>query len=174
MKKGFSLLELLIVVVIIGVVYTLVVSNFSHFQGMPEKPTLAKLKNFLRAIPYEKKVELICLRECSRCFVFVDGAKQEEFDKKLEGFLPQAVESYRYSSKTGFEPMEERVFFSDEHNYEKICFSYALGADKQGEEMFVVSESKVYDLTSAFQTPHYDSLNEALEARKRFETEVMR
>ena len=51
MKKAFSLIELLIVILIIGIIYTLSIGNFKKIKDSSEKKlTLKTLKEYLQSI----------------------------------------------------------------------------------------------------------------------------
>jgi len=82
-KQAFSLIELLIVILIIGIVYTLVVGNFDKVKDKNQKLTLENLKEYLQDLPYEKSAELLCMNDCKECKILLDG----ETDRELDGFL---------------------------------------------------------------------------------------
>jgi len=92
LKKAFSLIELLIVILIIGIVYTISVGNFKKVKDDSVKLTLGNLKEYLQTLPYEKSAEILCLDDCSECNILVDG----ESVKKIDDFLDKSVKSYRY------------------------------------------------------------------------------
>ena len=174
MRRAFSLIELLIVVLIIGVIYTLAVNNLSKIEEHKEHITLANLKLFLQKIPHDKAVDFVCIRECTRCYVFADGEKLEEYDKVFDNLLDSSVESYFYTPRNGFELVNEKVLFIDENNYENVCFSYHIDAASKGEELFVLYNQRVYDFSRAFNTKVYKSLDELDSALRDFEMEVKR
>jgi len=82
----------MIVIVIVGVVYTLAINNFSRLKEQSKTLSLQTLKEYLNDIVHEESVELICLDDCSKCDVYVDGEKS----KTLEDFLDDSIKVYRY------------------------------------------------------------------------------
>lgn len=159
MRKAFTLLELLIVVVIIGLVYTLAVNNLSKVAESSEPLSLANLKEFMQKIPHEKRVEFICLENCRKCFILRDSEHLSEYDELFDKLLDGDVQSYIYTSGNGFEKREEGIFFIDERNYESVCFSYEIDGNGQGEEIFVQHRGRVYDFASQFENKVYESLD---------------
>ncbi|WP_324170597.1 prepilin-type N-terminal cleavage/methylation domain-containing protein [Sulfurimonas sp.] len=162
MKKAFSLIELLIVIVIIGVVYTISVGNFKKMKDESQKLSLQNLKEYLQKIPHEKNIEFLCLDECSECEVFVDGKKFRE----VESFLDKSVIVYRYDFSYGMTQLEKK---------DDICFSYIINKQGVGEQVFVEFKTKVYDFSSYLSQIYiYDSLHEATEVKENLIQEVIR
>ena len=85
MKKAFSLIELMIVIVIMGVIYTLSVQSFSNKSEESKKVTLLNLKEYMQGLEHEKSVKLLCLDDCKSCDLFVDGEKK----RVIEDFLDE-------------------------------------------------------------------------------------
>jgi hypothetical protein len=158
---------------IIGLVYTLAIPNFESLKQPKEHVTLANLKNFLQKIPHEQSVALICTHECHECFIQSDNQRVQEYDNLFDNFLDSSVTLYSYDMAKGMYELEKRLFFKDENNYEEVCFSYAIDASNQGDELFIAYNNKVYDYASAFETKVYASLQEATEARQKYEMEVL-
>lgn len=160
-KNAFSLVELLIVVIIIGVVYTLSVGGLQKLNNKDKKIVLENLKEYLQTFEYDENIKLVCLDDCSFCEVFADGKKVKEID----GFLDQSVKVYRYDFSLGMIEKEE----------DDVCFSYTI--DKKGVEsqVFVEFKEAVYDF-STYLSPVsvYDSLQEAEDAKQRAIQEIMR
>jgi prepilin-type N-terminal cleavage/methylation domain-containing protein len=173
-RKGFSLLELLIVVVIVGLIYTLALNNLEQKSEIQEPVRLSNLKDFLQKIPHQKSVRFLCLDECKSCYILSDGEHLEEYDTLLDKLVDEDIEIYSYTMRNRFELQEKGIYFTDEREYENICFSYEVDATGRGEDIFVLSQGKVYDLSSNFSKNVYSSLEEAEAARSSFETKVMR
>ena len=161
MKKAFSLIELLIVIVIIGVVYTLSIGNFKKVSDDKKMITLELLKEYLQEIPYEESVKLLCLDDCSTCSVIVDGVKAESID----GFFDKSVTTYRYDTSYGMTEIEEDY---------GVCFSYDINKKGVGEQVFVEFKNKVYDFSTYLDaTPVYSSLEDAKNAKEKLVSEIL-
>jgi len=159
------LIELIIVVVIIGVVYMLAVNNLQNFKNPATSLTLQNLKEYLHNIPHRKSVELLCLDDCSRCDVIVDGEKDPDI-APIEEFIDDSIQVYRYDFRLGLQEQPKSIYFNQENIEENVCFS--LSVDKKGvsEQVAVMFKDKVYDYTTYLTpTPVYDSLNAFVEAQ---------
>ena len=162
MKKAFSLIELLIVILIIGVVYTLSVGSFEKVKDESKKLTLQNLKEYLQDLPHEKSAEILCLDDCSMCKILVDGKKIRE----LDDFLDKSVKSYRYDFSYGMVELDK---------VDDVCFSYEIDKKGVGQQVLVEFKNKFYDY-STYLTPVsiYSSLQEARDAKEQLVQEVLR
>ncbi len=170
-KKGdrgaFSLIELLIVVVIVGIVYTLAVSNFDNLSKDKEKPTLAHLKNYLSQIKHLQNVRLVCVDKCESCSLYVDDEKDEELSELFDGFLDSSVKVYVYNINTGLQQVTPSIVFNSQNVQEEVCF--ALSIDKEGisEQVIVEYKKNIYDFTSYLtQTQKYSSIDEFIDKKQ--------
>ena len=173
MRRAFSLIELLIVVVIIGVVYSLSVSSFSKVNDAVFKLNLGNLKEYLQSIEHQKSVKILCLDECSSCEIYVDGTKYEEASGKLDNFLDESVRVYTYDFSYGTQLKQKDIYFNEEDVEEEVCFSYEVDAKGVGEQVYVKFQESVYDFSTYFTpTPKYTSLDEALDAKEELVSQV--
>lgn len=176
MRKAFSLIELLIVVIIIGVVYNLAVGSFEKIaKPQSQKITLQNLKSFLVKLEYEKQIKLLCLDDCSRCNLFIDGAVAEDFEKVFEDFLDMSVQVYRYDPLLGVVEYQQELYFDSNDIEQRVCFSYVMDKDKIGEQIVVKFKEKVYDFSDyTDDVMLYDSLEEFMESKEKLYNKVMR
>ncbi|MEN4053651.1 MULTISPECIES: prepilin-type N-terminal cleavage/methylation domain-containing protein [Sulfurimonas] len=155
MKRGaFSLIELMIVIVIIGVVYTLVVTNIHQApQQQKAQLSLKNLKEYLLAFSHDNKpVRLLCKDSCQKCTLYSEKEKlQEDIN-----FLQDAPQCYRYDFFLGPLSVEDNN-----------CFDFSVDSDGVSTQIFVAYKGKVYDYTPYFsETKVYDSLSEAVDAKE--------
>lgn len=161
-KRAFSLIELLIVIVIIGVVYTLAINNFEKVKDESKTLTIANLKEYLQSLTYEEKVELLCLDDCKECKIIVD----DRVHKKLDGFLDKNIKSYRYDFSYGMVEIEKQ---------NDICFSYAIDKNGVGEQVIVEYKNLFYDFTNyLYSVNTYESLEEVQDKKETLIQEVLR
>lgn len=173
MKKGFSLVELMIVIVIIGIIYTLAVSKLHNVGQEKLQPTFANLKEYLATFLQEdaKEVRLLCLDSCESCSIYVNGVKQKE----IESFFDASVEVYRYEFNQGFIRKERNLFFNQEGRDEDICFSFSMNKSLVSDQVVVLYKQKAYDYTTYFTpTKVYGNLEEVLEAKEQLGQAVAR
>ena len=164
MKKAFSLIELLIVILIVGIVYTLSIGNFKKMKDDTKKLSLQDLKEYLQELPHEDSAKILCLDDCTTCDIFIDGKKYNK--NNIEIFLDKNVKTYRYDFSLGMVELEK--------NFE-ICFSYSVDKKGVGEQVFVEFKDKVYDFTAYLgSTPVYESIQEAVDAKEKINQEVLR
>ena len=153
----------MIVVVIMGVVYSLSVNSFSKLKEENKKVTLLNLKEHLLALANHKEAELLCLDDCSLCTIYVGKKKVQE----LEDFLDSSVELYRYEFNFGFTKIEPRVYFDKDDIEKDVCFSYRVDKQGVGDQVLVAYKDKYYDFTPYFETTQvYSSLSDAQSAKE--------
>ncbi len=154
-KRGFTLFELLVVIILISIVYFLVIPS-----GLGAKKDRAifkfeNLKTYLSSFDKSAKVTLICIRECKKCYVFYK-------DKQVEtGVINRELRAYTYNN--GY--LDDAKFSAPKYfdAYENICFKYSVDPKRNiGDEVFVKYGQKVYYFSPYFQkTKIFDSLSEA-------------
>ncbi|DAB29476.1 MAG TPA: hypothetical protein CFH84_09305 [Sulfurimonas sp. UBA12504] len=171
MKRAFSLIELMIVVMIMGVVYTLSISAIGRSGSAASNVTLANLKEYMLSLEYEKNVKILCLDACERCDILLDGAKHETIEKLLD----KSVKTYRYEFLQGVHEVKYELYFNAEDSEEDVCFSYSIDKQGVGEQVLVEYKNAVYDFTPFFvPTLKYASLNEAVDAKEKLIQEVQK
>ncbi len=164
-------MELLIVIMIIGIVYTLAVNSFTKLSDKNSRVTLLNLKEYLHSFPHLKSVELLCLDDCSSCDVFVDSNKSAT----IENFLDESVKIYRYDTLYGYSEAQKNVYFNVDDVEEDVCFSYEITKDGVGDQVLVEFKNKYYDFSTYFsEVIAYSSIQNALEAKENLVNEVMR
>lgn len=173
-KKAFSLIELLIVVLIIGVVYTLSVTKFQKVGAESNLLSLKTLKEFLHSQKYKINSKLICIENCSECFLVLDGKKDTKQKEKFKNFLDDSVEIFQYDHLKGFSEAPLDVYFNKENVEESVCFSYSINKQGIGDQVYVHFKEKVYDFTSPiYKTKIYNSLDEVSQMKENLYQEVL-
>ena len=173
MKRGaFSLVELMIVIVIMGVVYTLSVTNFpTKAEEEAGGLSLANLKEYLQNLTYEKSAELLCLDECQSCDILIDGEK----NSTVENFVDDTIEAYRYDYRLGPQEVVPNVYFNKEGVQENICFSFKVDKEGVGDQILVKYKKRVYDFsTYILPTEVYFSLEDAVASKEKLIEEVLK
>lgn len=172
-KSAFSLIELLIVIVIVGVVYTIAISNFKKVEDGTTKVTLSSLREVLHSFPHERSVELICLDNCSRCDVFIDAQKQAQ-NTLFDDFVDDSIVVYRYDFNVGVSEIKKKVYFNLQNVEEDICFSFSVDNKGVGDQVLVEYKDRVYDFTYYMDaTPVYSSMQEAINAKEKLRQELL-
>lgn len=170
-KKGFTLIELFIVILIIGSTYFLIFSNSSFSVKKDEKKvTLFDLKDFLLTnFEFEKELSFICIDENFSCFVKVDDKVDKDF--KIEKFFKIKPDIYEYNKderKMEFENLRIENF-----NY-RVIFELKINSDYKTNEFIADTlNSGVFVFNSIFTKPKiYKSLYESMDIFKINQEEV--
>ncbi len=142
MKKAFTLFELMLVVVIIGVVYALMIQNFNFGQLKEEGVGLGNLPAFLRSKfdNTKEKVTFRCMDDCSICKIFIGQKETNELDSFFE----------KYSNPNIYKLIGdnlEKVEFLDYVKNDKkmnVCFEYNLYPNKSTDKMILQYKDDIY------------------------------
>ncbi|HIC43748.1 MAG TPA: prepilin-type N-terminal cleavage/methylation domain-containing protein [Sulfurimonas sp.] len=118
-RRAFSLMELMLVVVIIGVVYAMALSSLKP----PEKKeleafSLLTLPKYLRENFALQDAKIVCFEPCGRCSVLVDGDWQ---DDEIELFDSSGASSFSIDIE-GFAKTSEFAPHDYEDGYKQACF----------------------------------------------------
>jgi hypothetical protein len=161
----------MIVVMIMGVVYTLSINGLQRSAKGVANLSLLNLKEYMLSLEYKKDVKILCLDECEKCDIFIDGEKHET----LEKFLDKSVKTYRYEFLQGMHEAPYALSFNAENIEEDVCFSYSIDKQGVGEQVLVEYKNAVYDYTPFFtSTLKYASMQEAINAREQLIQKVQR
>jgi prepilin-type N-terminal cleavage/methylation domain-containing protein len=158
-KRAFSLIELMIVIVIIGVVYSLALSRIKAPKKEVVAPSLVTLKSYLRSFSKDhNRVELLCKDSCDACSLFVDGKKI----KDVKSFFDATVTFYRYD-----------FFLGDVALERQSCFDFSIDKEGVSDQVIIVYKDKAYDYTPYFDDVKvYDSLATLKDAKEQLISEV--
>lgn len=118
-RHAFSLMELMLVVVIIGVVYAMALSSLKPPAKKDlEAFSLLTLPKYLRDNFALQDAKLVCFEPCGKCGVLVDGQWQED---EIELFDSTDVRSYTLDLE-GFAKDSEFAPHDIEDGYKQACF----------------------------------------------------
>ncbi len=161
-KKAFTLFELLIVILIIGLVYALMIQNFSFSSKSKDGLSLANLpekmkKDFAKT---SQKVTLRCFDECSKCKFYL-GKKTKETKALFEKH--SSLDLYTLVDES-LKRLELGEFYENEQ-FKELCFEYSLYPNKSSDKLVLEYKDKFYLYDNLFEkTMVFSSLSEAREA----------
>lgn len=171
-RDAFSLIELLIVVVVMGVVYSLAIGDFKKIEDGEVEVTLRNLKEHLNRYPHKRSVELLCLDDCSSCDILVDGKKLSQ-ENSLDDFIDDSIAVYKYDFNLGLSEVKKRVYFNSQEVEEDVCFSFSVDKKGVGDQVLVEFKNSVYDFSTYYaSTPVYNSIQEAIDEKEALMQEV--
>ena len=142
-KKSFSLLEIVVVLLIMGFIYTIGISSFSK-QTLQEDSYHFDLKLFLQDTLkiYDKKIELIVLDDFSVIRINDDKSTDTKFT------LPKDIEFYSYwqndTQKEYFKP-----YYEDEY-FKEVKFRYVIYPNKIVTKSIVKKDGKYHIQSNYF------------------------
>lgn len=161
-KKAFTLIELIIVIVLISTTYFLVFSNDSFNVKKNERILdLFNLKEYLlNNFEFERELSFLCIEDDFSCYIKKDGILDKDF--KVTNFFKTKPYIYEYNSDERKVELEElRV---DNANY-NVIFELKINSDYKTNEFIADTlDSGVFVFNSIFTKPKiYKSLNESFE-----------
>jgi len=161
-KKSFTLIELIIVIILISTTYFLVFSNNNFNVKADEKRLdLSNLKDYLmKNFEFEKDISFLCIEEKFSCFVKVDGNLDKDF--KVLNFFKKVPDVYEYSSSEKKIDFKELRVDNMNHN---VIFELKINADYKTNEFIIDTKDKnIFVFNSIFTKPKiYKTLSESLE-----------
>lgn len=161
--RGFTLIELMVVVLIVGLVYGLAIQGIERTSDVSKELSLKTLVEFMQAKQHGNDLSLICTDRCKSCTLFADGAAVAD----IPPFLERRASFYRFNYYTGSEPLEWPPLYDEEGREQEVCFRYDLYRDGSRSEMLAEYDGEVVDLPGPFETTAlYATLNDAIEAKQ--------
>lgn len=148
-KHSFTLLEVIIVLVVMGFVYTLSITSFSK-QTIQKHDNYFNLKSILlkSAKTKNKEIELIVFDDDS--YIVTINDKES---KKIKLKLPKSIEFYRYNQdgeqKEKFEPYYKDGYFKT------VKFRFKIYKNGSSTKAIVKLEDKYFIQSSYFKDRSY-------------------
>lgn len=156
LRRAFSLIELMLVVVIIGIVYAMALSTFKP----PEKKeletfSLTMLPQYLRQNFSLMDAKLVCFSPCGKCKMLVDGEWMED---EVDLFPSSDVKSYELDLE-GFAIEKEFAPHDIKDAYRKACFILHKRPNDSISPLVLETEGKfLYYKAGYEEVERYDSL----------------
>lgn len=156
-KKAFTLLEIVVVLLIMGFIYTIGISSFSK-QTLQEDSYHFDLRSFLQDTlkTYDKKIELIVLDD----FAVVRVNDDKKTDTRFT--LPKDIIFYSYWSngtqKEYFKPYYDDGFFKE------VLFRYIIVPKKYSTKCIIEKDEKYHIQSNYFKDENvFEEIYEAQE-----------
>ena len=158
MHKGFSLIELLIVIIIISLVYFLGFSGIEKATTKTKALTPLNLKStVLKSELFQGEATLLCINKCRSCYIRKDI--NSPFEVYEEGIDLKDIEAYTLDARDSLQRMDY-----GRYQDEKICLMLNFYLNGSSTQVILKNEEAVYFLPAFFDEPQkLDSLAEAKE-----------
>lgn len=119
MRRGFSLIELLVVLLIMGVVSSIAIFALRKSNIATPPTTLSTLKNNLFSLSNGTPSTLICTAACQHCFIRTENSSDTiPISLKKEGEITR----YGFDRYGELRPMGNAVI-PTEKGYKEVCFT---------------------------------------------------
>lgn len=161
-RSGMTLFELLVVMTIVGVVYSIGIFTLKKERATASRTTLSSLKSSLSALSQPTKVRLVCDLSCKECRIWsADETALGKVHIQAEG----AIERYGFD-RFGELKKYGNVVTKTEGNLHQECFEYTLYPDGSTSPLLLKNKDRFYLYTPLGGDKPYIARNE--EALKAF------
>lgn len=134
LKKAFTLIELLIVVLIISIGYGLVVSNMTKpkLEAQTTLLTLQKTLQKIKNTSLASNVKVECKGDdCENCKIFIDTEEQED-------------EISLFTDKPKLFSFDKFGYLEEKNDNSGVCFSYNIYKNNSFDKMFLEHKEEFY------------------------------
>ena len=172
-KKAFTLIELLLVVVIIGVVYGLVINSMKRINNKEENLNFQTLPSFLETMFQQNSVAFVCIDNCRKCSLYIDDEKVRDIEPFMKD--ERTLRFWHYDANLGTQELRFSSLFDEDEREFDVCFRYEIFEDGSSTEMIVETKEKSYDYHGLLHpVDSYDSLQELENSRQDELQEVLK
>jgi prepilin-type N-terminal cleavage/methylation domain-containing protein len=162
-RQAFTLLELLLVVLIMGIVYGLAVNAIKQYGERSYALSLETLPQYLQSFHRQNRVTLLCTDACQDCRVMVDGSEV----KRVDPFIDGPLRAYRFDAALGTRDLSFTPYFDEEEREFEVCLRFEVFPNGSSSEMIIEQEEYVVDFPGYFGTPtRFATLEEAIEHKR--------
>ena len=158
MHKGFSLIELLIVIIIISLVYFLGFSGIDKSTPKAKALTPLNLKSsILKSELFQGKATLLCINKCRSCYIRKDI--NSPFEAYEESIDLKDIKAYTLDERDSLQRMDY-----GRYQDKKICLMLNFYPNGSSTQIILKNEDAIYFLPAFFDEPQKsDSLADAKE-----------
>ena len=156
--KGFSLIELLIVIIIVSLVYFLAFSGIENTEDKPKALSPINLKSsIMNSELFQGEATLLCINACRSCYLRKNiNTPFEAYENKID---LQDAEVYTLDANDALSRIEY-----GRYDDAKICLTMQFYRNGSSTKMILKQKDAVYLLPSYFgEAQKVDSLNDAQE-----------
>ncbi len=155
-QKAFSLLELIIVVVLIGILFGIGASNFKIAKAQPKALTPLNLKEtIVKSAFFNGQATLMCTDKCKKCYLRQGlSSAFEPYENKID---LTGIKAYTIDARNTLRELEYERF-----NDEKICLVMDFYNNGSSTQIILENDTGAYFLPAFFGKPkRFDSPEDA-------------
>jgi len=156
MHQGFSLIELLVVIIIISTVYFLGFSSVELGENKPKALTALNLKStIIKSDLFHSESTLLCVDKCRSCYL--RRGINSAFQSYEHGIDLKGTQAYTLDERESLLHLEY-----GRYQDQKICLMLDFYKNGSSTQIILKNESGVYFLPAFFEVPQkVDSLEDA-------------
>jgi len=169
MKKAFSLFELIIVILLLGVIYAIFLPKLNFKPEHEQKLSLSNIKEYLLTFDYKETLSLKCIEDTYECYVSIDGSiKKDTVVKNLFNNRPDVYSYDTEQDRLEFARLELDTF--EEH---EVVFELQFNKYKKMRDLIVETQDDIYVFNALYLKPlKYEYLNDVQEQIQNLTSEV--
>ncbi|RXJ98925.1 hypothetical protein CRV02_12805 [Arcobacter sp. CECT 8989] len=169
MKKSFSLLELVLVLVLVGIIYSVFLPKIKMMSLKKTDITLINLKSYLLKQKFKNELAFKCVENSLNCFIYIDGKLKP--DLTIKHFFEREPIVYKYNKSMN------RISYGylkfDTFEEFKIVFQLVFNQNNRHKDLIVQTDKEVLLFNSIHEKPkEFDYLNDVVSYLDSLETEV--
>ncbi len=139
-KKGMSLFELLIVMIIVGIVYSIGLFAINKEKAVSSTIKASELKSALRALDHNQKIRMICDNSCHECRV-LDTRDSVVASIRLSS--DGTLQRYGFDRLGELRPLGKTVTSID-NKLSQECFEFTLYPDGTSSPLILKDNASYY------------------------------
>jgi len=156
MRKAFSLIELLIVILIIGIIYSMGFEGFEFIKAKPKALTPLNLKaTIMKSKAFTGEATLLCIKKCKECYLRRNvnsafEAYQSPID--LSNMLAYTLDQQEALAEVKFGRYQDQ----------KICLLMDFYKNGSSSQLILKNEKASYFLPAYFDKPkQFENIEDA-------------
>lgn len=168
LKKSFTLIELMLVIILITVVYSIFVPKFMNSNLKKINFSLENLNSYLiDNYQFEKSIKFTCINQKRECFVLVD---EKIMDISFKNIFKKVPTVYNLD----FEVIEFANLQINEFEEKDVFFEFSINNDYKFKDIIVEFEDKIIYFNSIKEFAKvYSNLDELKEMFEKNKNEVL-
>ena len=154
----------MIVVVIVGLIYSMAITGLRNFKEKKTKITLADLPQTLKNIAPKSDLRYVCIDRCKKCLLLVDG---EVANDEFAVLVDDDINVYQLDPYSGSREYIFTPYFDKKGREQDVCFSFEVYKDGSFSKMILEYKNKFYDYYSPLsKVKVYDELQDVIKAKE--------
>ena len=133
--SAFTLIEMLIVLVLIGVVYTLILNRYKPKKEELYQRTKTPFRSMLLPFWSHSHIILLCKDKCKKCDIYSDNGKIIKKIKK--SLFSDDIPKFYTFDDSGEINRKEFLHISSQNSEERVCFRFDLYPNKSSSELML-------------------------------------